>query len=350
MQNREMIYIKNKLLKFFLCLLIIDFILILFINANSSIKGVSQGLTLCAAVLIPSLFPFMVATNFISYSGIGVFFAKPIGKISHFLFNIPKQFSYIVILSLIGGYPVGASLVSDLCKQNLIDKKTATRIMCFCINAGPAMIVFTVGNSIYNSIVVGFILWGCHIAASMIIGVITGLFSKKTIEKEFILCKPKDCIDSFVLSIENASKTLLIICGFVVFFSCIINLLQDKIKGLSLLLEVTTACKLIAENNLSIYLTAFLLGFGGISVIFQVYSISNRAINFFALVLSRVAHGILSVLLLKLYMLVTNQTVSVISNGIKAKPIAFMFSLPFTLSLIGIAVTFLLFTANSSKN
>ena len=350
MQSQRVIHIKSKFYKFTLCLAVIDFILLLFINSQNSIEGIKEGLTLCAATLIPSLFPFMVAANFISYSGIGITLAKPIGKICHFLFKIPKQYSYIILLSFIGGYPVGASLVNDLCKQKAIDKKTATRLICFCVNAGPAMIVFTVGKCIYNSIVLGFILWGCHILATMIIGAVLGFFSKGTIKNDYVLCKSIGCVDSLVLAIENASKSLIIICSFVVFFSCVINLCYTKIGTISLLLEVTTACKEIMENKLSIYFTAFILGFSGLSVIFQVYSISGKSVNFIALIISRTAHGVLSVIFLRLYMLITNQTVAVISNGVNTKPVTFVYSLPFTLSLIGVAITFLIFTSDKSKN
>ena len=103
-------------------------------------------------------------------------------------------------------------------------------------------------------------------------------------------------------SIKNAISTILIIGGFVVIFSIIISILNNSYildmlskfispvltdfginfeftkPILAGIIELTNGLKLVSETaivnyNLSIIISAFLLGFGGISILLQVSSI-----------------------------------------------------------------------------
>ena len=68
-------------------------------------EGIFKGIIVCGRVIIPSLYPFTMCVCFLMRSGITEnlrLFSKPVDRIW-----------VITLLSLIGGYPVGARLLSN---------------------------------------------------------------------------------------------------------------------------------------------------------------------------------------------------------------------------------------------
>ena len=61
-------------------------------------KGITSGLYLCADVVIPSLFPTLCLTSFLSYSGVINVFAKRLERITKRLFNMSGYFFSFFIL------------------------------------------------------------------------------------------------------------------------------------------------------------------------------------------------------------------------------------------------------------
>lgn len=76
-------------------------------------------------------------------------------------------------MSMTGGYPVGARTIAQLLEQGRIQPRTARRMLCFCINAGPAFVVSTVGAALYSSVQAGFCLLTAHLGASALVGFFT---------------------------------------------------------------------------------------------------------------------------------------------------------------------------------
>ena len=106
-----------------------------------SASGAKEGLMLCGSIIIPSLFPFTFCVMFINKSGI-LKFLKPLNPITQFLFHLNYYEFSLFLLSLIGGYPLGAKLLN----QSGINDKKAKIMINYCINAGPAFVVLAVGK------------------------------------------------------------------------------------------------------------------------------------------------------------------------------------------------------------
>lgn len=90
-------------------------IIMFIINPQKSHKSVLNGITLFALNVLPSLLPFFFLTKLLSSLGnidsLTRFLRRPLKKI----FKLPPQFAYIMFISMISGYPIGANLVGDLC-------------------------------------------------------------------------------------------------------------------------------------------------------------------------------------------------------------------------------------------
>lgn len=291
-KNRNYIF-KSIFLYAFLLLMIL-----IIIKPNTARQGAVEGILLCGRVIIPSLFPFTVCILFIMKSLSGDY-ASEVSK---------KEKILIVIFSSIGGYPIGAKLLNEGVKNKKISAKDASLMLNYCVNAGPAFIIGAVGNGILNSKELGYILFVSHISASFLLSL---FFAKRGSAKENSYrnkISPQNPIDTFVCSVSDASLSVLSICSFVILFSVISAYCQffssfnTAFKYFSLFLEITTGI----QKTQNIYLISFLLGFGGLCIWCQIFSIGRLVgIKLWFFALFRILHGLfssaLTVLLIKLF-------------------------------------------------
>ena len=311
----------------------IIFILFLFclvVFSTSNFYATKSGLSLWANSVVPSLFPFLVATELLSYTNIVDFISKKLDKLMRPIFNMPGSSAYPLILGLLSGYPVGAKTVCQIYKEGLCTKKEAELMLAYTNNSGPLFIIGTVGISMFGSTTIGLILLFTHILASLSVGIIFGkkLGNKyKNIDKDYIKISKKSVNFSNLgeilsNSITNSIKTILMIGGFVVIFSVVISILKNSgilsilstllspifgnanfISGtLSGIIELTNGlysiCNIhIKAISINILLCAFLLGFGGFSVMMQILSvISKEKLSIKPYIIGKILQAILATL------------------------------------------------------
>lgn len=305
-------------------------------------EGAAEGLLLSGRVIIPSLFPFTVCVLFILKSGaLGAF--KIISPFTKRIFHINHEMFALMLLSFIGGYPIGAKLLNEAVTLKKISVKNAGIMLNYCVNAGPAFVILAVGNGILGSKKVGYILLTAHIVSSFLLAFIFGFFirddnSIKNEEKKIL----PSATDNFVLSVSEASSAVLGICAYVIFFSTVTayvnNCTLPFVKSFAYVLEVTNAVTL-TEN---IIIISFLLGFGGLSVWFQVFSLGRRLkINIVSFALSRLMHGLLSAGITAVLLKIFRITVSVFSNG-RARFSPLYGTLALSLSMFVMIVVFII--------
>ena len=300
----------------------------LVIFSRSNLEATKNGLELWAYTVVPSLFPFFVITNLLSQTKIVNIIGKLLDKLMRPLFNVPGIGGFAFVMGLISGYPVGAKVVSDFREQKLVTKDEGERLLAFTNNSGPLFILSSVGIGLFGDTKTGILLLCTHILACITVGIILGKFSKKSDEdfrtrlnnrlnrektrnhmqtnmsnsKNISL---KNLGEVLANSINSSISTILLIGGFVVIFSVIISIL-NKTQALDLLsnllkpilqifnidanfakpllsgiIELTNGVKQVSGIHIkaisqNVIICAFLLGFGGFSVLLQVFSIVSK--------------------------------------------------------------------------
>ena len=302
-----------KLKRNILPLIFLAFTFCLVIFSSNNLQAVKSGLTLWANSVVPSLFPFFVATEILINTDIINILGKLLNNYMKPLFNIRGEGSFAFIMGIISGYPVGAKIASEFRKNNICSKEECERLLSFSNNSGPLFIIGTVGILMYGSTIIGLLLFITHILAGITVGIIFRFWKRNT--KSNLSTSSRKIQNNNISfsnlgevlsnSITNSISTIFLIGGFVVIFSCVISIL--KASGiLNILtsfispifntfnidtsfvsplicgfLEITNginsisqiACKKLSIN---LILTAFLLGFGGLSVFLQVLSITSK--------------------------------------------------------------------------
>ncbi|MFA9382095.1 MAG: hypothetical protein ACERKO_13650, partial [Acetanaerobacterium sp.] len=122
-------------------LLVIGVAVLYFCNAQAVSAGVRDGLLVCANTLIPSLFPFMILCAFIVNSRLSDYLSAPFAFFTARVLRLPAFTGSVFLLSLVGGYPVGARMIAQLYREGRISGHTASRMLLFCVNAGPAFLI-----------------------------------------------------------------------------------------------------------------------------------------------------------------------------------------------------------------
>ena len=323
-----------KIKNYLFSLIFLLFTLSLLIFSSSNILAAKNGLKLWANSVLPSLFPFFIATELLSKTNIPYILGSFFNRFMKPLFNIRGEGSFAIIMGWISGYPVGAKIATNFRKQNILSKEECERILSFSNNSGPLFIVGTCGISLFGSTQIGFLLLLTHILASFTVGILFR-FWKKTYTKQINIKKNIYNSSSISLSnlggilgecIYNSISTILMIGGFIVLFSVIVSIL-NKSKILILfntllypifnilhiptkfiipiitgIIEVTNGISQVANIqikaiSINIIITAFLLGLGGISVLLQVLSvISKTDLSIKPYIIGKILHGIIAAL------------------------------------------------------
>lgn len=321
--------------------LFVLFAIFLVLFSSSNLSAAQNGLTLWATSVVPSLFPFFVATELLSYTNIISILGRCFNKLMKPLFNVRGEGSFAFLMGIISGYPVGAKIACNLRESNICSKEECERLLAFTNNSGPLFIIGTVGIKMFGSSIIGFLLLITHILACISVGICFRFWKSAVSSNYFVSNSTRRNVSSNKVrlsnlgeviskSITNSISTILNIGGFIVIFSVIISILKHSnfIVVLNPIFEFLHLPPAIAESfilgiveitngifaissiplkkiSINIILTAFLLGCGGISVLLQVWSIVSKTdLSIKSYVIGKILHGIFAGIYTFLFILI----------------------------------------------
>ncbi len=290
---------KQGIFSFISALMTLILCFLLIADSKGTVEAAKRSVTVCLTMIIPSLFAFMVFSQIIIKSGIGDILFYPLYKISFWFKGNRREFA-IFMLSLIGGYPVGIKLLTDYIAYNKNYTAIAEKMLCYCYCGSPSFIIQIAGISLFGSFKAGLIAYLSNIAACITCSIIINVFTKKkSIEKKHEKTPPiKLKMTDFSDSIESAVKSLGIICGTILAFNIIIDLIE--FTGINSLLKAVGGEKITAAaleiSNISLFsgkgfgflpVISALTSFGGACILFQTAALSKGKIPLKSFIISR---------------------------------------------------------------
>ena len=208
----------------------------------------------------------------------------------------------IILTSWVSGFIVGPKNFSKKYRGDITSYALLTS------NAGFGFVVSLVGVALWNNMQFGIYIFIVQLMISFFIFIV----SKKdfrTLQVEDNVKKP--FFNTVTNSVLLSTKTMLEICGFTIFFSIIkftiktIFCLDKKsniLSVISAMLEVSDGIfSVIKLENIFLcaFLTGFTIGFGGLCVCFQTFTIEN--INKKKFLICKLIQGIFLGLFTSLY-------------------------------------------------
>ncbi len=293
-------YIPISFVVFFIAFLLLRF-------PEVSAQGISDGIDLSLGTLIPTLFPFMIISTLMTKLRLFDRIPNFLKRLTEIVFSLDGKCLGTIILSMIGGLPIGCKTASDLYESGEISRSQARRMMLFCYCTGPAFTISSVGLYMLGSEEAGILIYASLILSAVTVGVLSRFFEDDdNLYHPTKTCEEKDVFSvNLVRSVSSGSSAMLNICAWVIIFSCIIRLIEilpiDNSASffLSCILEVTNGAYL-ASGNISLPLMAGIIGFGGLCGHCQVmpYLVKLR-LKYKYFFVSRVISGALSVIYCK---------------------------------------------------
>ncbi len=303
-------FIVISIKKYFFTVLFLLFTLTLILFSSTNLSAAQNGLKLWANSVLPTLFPFFIATELLCRTNFVQILGKFLNKFMKPVFNVPGESAIAIIMGIISGYPVGAKVVCNLYDNKICSKSEAERLLAFTNNSGPIFILGSVGVSLLGNVELGKILLISHILSSFIVGFIFRFWKRDQVDLTFRNYKSesKELIRVSNLgeilgdAIKKSISTILLIGGFVVLFSVVVSILSSleiltnlayflakfgipydlSLSILTGIIELTNGIQVASTAYLAfpvpcLLTCSFLLGFGGLSVLLQVFSIIAKS-------------------------------------------------------------------------
>lgn len=340
--------ISNKLKLGLTACVAFGMVILILLFPQRSLNAALDGLSVWLDIVLPALLPFFIVSEIMIGLGLVDFVSVLLNPIMKPLFKCPGSSSFIWVMSITSGYPMGAKLVSSFYQAGKITKEEAQRILSFCSTSGPLFMIAAVGIGMLGSSQAGRLIAFSHYSSAIILGLIYRFYSSSSTEyslentqkngknatarlvsrafQEMASARKRDGRSYGELmgdAVRNSMNSLFLIGGFIVLFSVILNLLLEigLIQGIAKsiqifipfsshlssfiygicagIMEVTMGCKLISDSiapfSNKLIAISFLIGWSGFSINSQAAGLlAKTPVSLPMYLLTKLGHGIVS--------------------------------------------------------
>ena len=262
-------------------------------NPGKYVQSVYEGILLYSKTVLPSLFPFFFLTFLLTHIGGVKYLSGAFSPLAR-LYGLNRDSSFIILMSFLSGYPIGAKLTSDYFKDGIIDNKQAKTLCAVASTSGPVFIIGTVGAMMLSDPKTGALVYACHIMGALV----NGLFFKGKTDSSAAIIKPEEKAENLLKdAVYSSVLSVLCVGGFIavssfiieifktvgiisVFEKCLWFIKNDSLKeGIVVsLFEMTNGINVLSKiKDIRLLLPAvtFSVSFGGLSVLLQCYAYLN---------------------------------------------------------------------------
>ncbi len=269
-------------------------------------SAVSQALSRCINIIIPSLFIMMIISRILTDLKVPKFI-KRIFKPVEYITGLNGELLPVFLMSNIGGFPIGASMTAQLVGKGVISEKQAPVVASYCFSSGPAFLIGAVGLCTYGSKKAGTAMLIACVLANLAASIVYNRLFKIRINR--CSSAPEKSINITEL-IADSGKALFKMCAVIVAFSAVgvmcdrcVKLLglSDKISDIIMaVIEITNLEQLGTYGSSLISVSTALVSFGGLCVWLQNAALVNKRFSIIEALLLRIPVSLLSGLIFKL--------------------------------------------------
>jgi len=220
--------------------------------------------------------------------------------------------------------------------------------MLSSVNAGPAFVICAVGTMMLSSLRAGVIIYASLTIASLTITFISRFILPEYKEKNKTVSSPSDFSEALVTSVYSASKSMFSICGWILIFSCFLNIAsiifenENMLTIFNAMAEVSLGCKGFAESTSPVILSA-VIGWGGLCVHCQVLPyVRKSGLKLRYFFCGRLLHSMLASLICAGLVKIFPCDISAFSSGTSAVSQTFAVSAPAAAGLLIMCAIFVL--------
>jgi len=317
---------KGRIGRWLLVLAVAGLNILIIIHPSTALSAARQGLFLWFNSVLPGILPFVIGANVLAALGAVNLFGAVLSPVMKRIFGVGGRGGFALAMGLVSGYPIGAKIVCEMRGRGELGKVEAQRLLGFANNGGPLFILGAVAAGMFGSAVFGYLLLVTHYAGAVVVGLIMRLYGRNkpeetwNVQSPLILAgKPKEPTGQILgQAVKSAMETMLLVGGFIVLFSVVSALLNQaglfsfiarfmpfvndyETALFTGLVEMTGGLGQLSEfgvNENIGALAGFLLGFGGLSIMFQSLNFVGKTdLSAGLYMVCKLAHGAISALL-----------------------------------------------------
>lgn len=333
--------LNDILPKAFACIAITLFMVMMLAKPQFYLSSAQRGLCLFATSVLPSIFPFYFCSLLLTFCGAVNAISKFAGKPISLIYRTQKETAYALFLSLLCGYPVGASTICELYENGILSEQSAKTASVFCQNAGPVFIIGTIGGAIFKNQAVGWTILLSHYLGAILNGLLYrprkhpkrkdiksnnsatySLSNNNTscsndndfAQKAHVFTQSLDVDNIMSKAIAKSTTSMLCVGGYIVIcgmladtldlvgVTSLLSALGERGKTLCAMLygimEMTRgslACANIQNQHIAISLCSQIISLGGLSIFLQNYNYLTKCnISFGRLLLCKLSQCVIT--------------------------------------------------------
>jgi len=219
--------------------------------SDHAFQAAGRGLRVWWEVVFPALLPFFIGAEILLALGVVHFMGALLEPLMRPLFNVPGVGSFVMAMGLASGYPIGSILTARMRSQRLCSRLEGERLMSFTNTADPLFMSGAVAVGMFGRPAVAGILMAAHYLSSLSVGLLLRFYGREEkpapggaglaipsrtagntlgramralVEAREQDGRPLGRI--FGDAVKSSVNTLLMIGGFIILFSVVIDALR----------------------------------------------------------------------------------------------------------------------------
>ena len=267
---------------------------------TAMLTATAESIQLWLTKVFPSLFPFLVTCGILFRTGTAEWIGRFLHPLMKPLFGLNGIAAFPFFLGILSGYPMGAKITAQLYENNQITLEEAEHILVFSNNPGPLFLIGTIGAGFFGIPFYGYILLLCSFLGAVLTGILwrckrkTSPINRCTYSVSSPSIPPAEALST---SVADSINTILLIGGYLIFFCAISEAMKQvglffllsrslfflpfsagTLQGFcSGILEMTNGAYLLSQTSdelrLRLTMVAFLVSFGGLSILGQTFGV-----------------------------------------------------------------------------
>jgi hypothetical protein len=290
-------------------LLVIMTLTALILDAENMTRAAVNAVETCLYTIIPALFGFMVIASYLLRSGLYRLLFKPLYFLLRPVIRLGEEEFGIFLLSLFGGYPIGAKLIADRTEKITDVHRRITlspplhNILPFCYCPSPGFVISVVGIGVFANPTVGLAVYLSNVSACIVLAVFLTRGKIKNGLRRIAPSPPLQITqDVFIKSVTSAASALFPVCAVITAFGVLGGAL--RFYGIDnsyffAAFEISNVKNLPPDLSL-LPLFAALFSFGGLCIIMQIPALLKRRTPLRGFFLWRIPAALLSALICRL--------------------------------------------------
>jgi len=247
---KQFSYLKTGILA--LCSLFLVISIISF--PKQAFESSLRGLSIWWDVVFPSLLPFFITAELLIGFGVVHFLGVLLEPFMRPLFRVPGVGGFVLSMGISSGNPMGAKLTVRLREQKILTRFEAERLVSITSTSGPLFMIGAVAVGFFQDVTLGILIAASHYLAAFFVGLVMRFHhydekvkEERKDEQSPLMYRALKAMhrarieDGRTLgsimgeAVMSSVQTLLLIGGFIIMFSVIINIMN--IVGISNILS-----------------------------------------------------------------------------------------------------------------